>query len=246
MPSNATTLAQAPDLRYRAQLSEMMDEPCSRDELRACLRDLARLNRWFQGYRPVIEWLDSFVPSAMPQPLRIIDVGCGYGDTLRRIEQWAAQRRLAVDLTGLDINPDAVAIAAEASTSASRIQWVVADIFAYTPAQPVHLVVSSLFTHHLLEADVVRFLAWMERHASLGWFINDLSRAAIPYHFLRIFTRLVGLHRFVQNDAPVSVARAFVAEDWRRMCAEAGLVPRDFAIMEYKPGRLCVARRKPQ
>jgi hypothetical protein len=62
MPSNATTLAQAPDLRYRAQLSEMMDEPCSRDELRACLRDLARLNRWFQGYRPVIEWLDSFVP----------------------------------------------------------------------------------------------------------------------------------------------------------------------------------------
>jgi SAM-dependent methyltransferase len=246
MPSNATTHAQAPDLRYRAQLSEMMDEPCSRDELRACLRDLARLNRWFQGYRPLIEWLDSLAPAPMPQPLRILDVGCGYGDALRHIEQWAARHRVAVALTGLDINPDAVAIAAEATPNESRIQWVAADIFAYTPAQPVHLVVTSLFTHHLLEGDVVRFLAWMERYASLGWFVNDLSRAALPYHFLRIFTRLARLHRFVQNDAPVSVARAFITEDWLRMCAEAGLVPRDFFIQEYKPARLCVARSKPQ
>jgi SAM-dependent methyltransferase len=246
MPSNAITLAHAPDLRYRAQLSEMMDEPCSRDELRTCLRDIARLNRWFRGYRPIIQWLDSFALAPMPQPLRILDVGCGYGDTLRRVEQWAAQQRVVVDLIGLDINPDSVAIAAEASTSASRIQWVVADIFAYTPAQPVHLVVSSLFTHHLLEGDIVRFLCWMERDASLGWFINDLSRAAIPYHFLRIFTRLARLHRFVQNDAPVSVARAFVTQDWHRMCAEAGLVPRDFVIQQWKPARLCVARSKSQ
>jgi SAM-dependent methyltransferase len=246
MPSSAITLAQSPDLRYRAQLSEMMDEPCSRDDLRACLRDLARLNRWFQGYRPLLRWLDSFALASLPQPLRILDAGCGYGDALRIIEQWAARRHLAVALIGLDINPDSVAIAAEVSPAASRIQWVAEDIFDYAPAQPAHLVISSLFTHHLLEADVVRFLDWMERNASLGWFINDLSRAAVPYHFLRIFTRLARLHRFVQHDAPVSVARAFVAEDWQRMCAEAGLVPRDFAIQEYKPARLCVARSKPQ
>ena len=42
----------APDFSRRAQLTELMDEPCSREQLRACLRDLARVNRWFMGYRP--------------------------------------------------------------------------------------------------------------------------------------------------------------------------------------------------
>ena len=47
------------DFQHRAQLSELMDEPCSREELRACLQDLARVNRWFLAYRPVLRWLDS-------------------------------------------------------------------------------------------------------------------------------------------------------------------------------------------
>jgi hypothetical protein len=47
------------DFRYRAQLTELMDEPCSRDELRACLRDIARTNRWTLGYWPVLRWLNA-------------------------------------------------------------------------------------------------------------------------------------------------------------------------------------------
>lgn len=234
-----------PDFRSRAQLTELMDGPCSREELRACLRDLAQLNCWFLGYRAVLNWLEGilFTPS-LPRPLCILDVGCGYGDTLRRIGQWAAKRGIAVDLIGLDINPDTVSIAAEATPPASRIRWVASNIFDYTPTNPIQVVVSSLFTHHLVESDIVRFLQWMERNATLGWFITDLSRAAIPYHFLRIFTKLAGLHPFVQNDGPVSVKRAFVPEDWQRMCAAAGVSADDYEIQAFKPGRLCVARKK--
>jgi hypothetical protein len=58
----------------------------------------------------------------------------------------------------------------------------------------------------------------------------------------------------VQNDGPISIARAFVHEDWRRMCAAAGLfdpaienpeieIP-EIEIQAFKPARLCVARRK--
>ena len=61
--------------------------------------------------------------------------------------------------------------------------------------------------------DVVRFVRWMEQNAEMGWFINDLSRAAVPYHLFRWFAKLAGLHPFVQHDGPVSIARAFVPED---------------------------------
>lgn len=236
-------LPESLDFRSRARLTELMDEPCSRDELRACLRDIARLNRWFLGYRPVLDWLGACAAIKAAGPLRILDVGCGYGDCLRRVAHWAHARGLAVELTGLDINPDTVAIAAEVDP-ASGIAWVGTNVFAYQPAQPPHLVMSSLFTHHLSDAEVVRYLAWMEEHALAGWFINDLSRSAVPYHLLRLFSRALRMHPFVQHDGPVSFARSFAVEDWRRLCAAAGLGEGEISIRKYKPARLCVARRK--
>jgi SAM-dependent methyltransferase len=237
----------AQDFRYRAQLDELMDAPCSREEMRACLCDLAWTNRWTLAYRPQMHWLDSLADelSRLAYPIRILDVACGYGDGLRRIEQWARKRGIAVELTGLELNADATVIAAEATPASSRIRWVTADVFAYEPPHPVHLVISSLFTHHLSEDNIVRFLQWMEQHAGLGWFINDLSRASIPYHFFQLFSKLARLHSFVQHDGPISIARSFVPGDWQRMCAAAGLNDQDIDIESFKPARLCVSRRKP-
>lgn len=232
------------DFSRRAELTEWMDKPCSRKEMRACLRDLARVNRWFLGYRPVLSWLDSLRLEEIRKPLRILDVGCGYGDGLRRIGQWAQQRRVSVKLTGCDLNPDTIAIAAEASANEHSVEWIAADVFSLDGRVSADLVVSSLFTHHLSENDIVRFIRWMELHARMGWFINDLSRAAVPYWSFKAFARVMGLHRFVQHDGPVSFRRAFVADDWRRMCAAAGLEESDFKIEAWMPARLCVSRTK--
>ena len=237
-----------PDFRRRAQLTEKMDEPCGREELRACLCDIARVNRWLLAYRPLLKWLGSLdlarVGAQTGEPVRILDVGCGYGDVLRRIERWARTRGIDVELTGIDLNADAVAIAAETSGGASAIRWAAADVFAYAPAKPPHLVVSSLFTHHLGDADVVRFLRWMEEHAQTGWFVSDLVRDPTPHRLFRLLAWGTRLHPFVRHDGPVSIERAFVPEDWRRMCAEAGLVERDVLIRAYTPGKLCVMRRR--
>ena len=234
----------APDFSSRAQLTELMDEPCSRDEMRACLRDIAWLNRWFRGYRPVLWWLDSLRLNRAAGPVRILDVGCGGGDGLRRVAHWAAERNVAAEMVGLDLNADAVEIAAEAGPAAQPTEWVCSDVFAYEPKRPFDLVMSSLFTHHLCDADVVRFLQWMERNAVRSWFVNDLSRAATPYHLLKVFGKVARLHHFVQHDGPVSIERAFVRGDWGRLCAEAGLKVGEFEIREFAPARLCVMRTK--
>jgi SAM-dependent methyltransferase len=233
----------APDFRRRAELTELMDGPCSREVLRGCLRDMVRLNRWMMGYRPWFDWLDGMV-HRVKEPMRILDVGCGNGDGLRRIAAWAVTKNIPVALTGVDLNPDAVSIAAAMTPVEDGIEFACADVFNYTPRQPFDLILSSLFTHHLRDADVVRFLGWMERQATLGWLVNDLSRAAVPYYALRIFSRVAGLHPFVQNDGPVSIARAFQREDWQRLCAAAGLGNGAVSIRAYKPARLCVARSK--
>jgi len=78
-----------PDFTHRADpttLPELMDAPCTFETLRACLHDLARVNRLTLAYRPTLTFLAHATQTRKPtaEPLHILDVGSGYGDTLRR------------------------------------------------------------------------------------------------------------------------------------------------------------------
>jgi len=234
------------DLSRRAapsELQEWMDEPCSYEDFRQCLVDLGEVNRLTLAYRPTLRFLDTLVAeSRSKEPLRIVDVGSGGGDMLRRIDQWAAQRGVAVRLTGIDLNPYAARAAQELIGTGDRIVWIPGDAFAYT--EPVDVVLSSLFTHHLEEQEIVRFLAWSEMVAGRGWFVNDLCREAVPYRLFGVLSKVMRWHRFVQHDGPVSFRRSFREEDWERMVSAAGIDLVEVKLQRWTPARLCVARVK--
>jgi SAM-dependent methyltransferase len=235
------------DFTERSKQDELMDsEPVGFEEFRACLSDLARVNRLTLAYRPTLAFFDRLLPSGrgLGRPIEVVDIGSGYGDMLRRIDAWALRCGVDVSLTGVDLNPWSRRCAAEATPPGRKINWVTADALSYDPPRGIDVVVSSLFTHHLPDSLVARFLGWMEAKARLGWFVNDLHRHPLPYHFFRHFAHLACLHRFVQHDGPVSIARAFTTSDWRRLLGEAG-VPRDAAEIRWRiPFRLTVERLK--
>jgi SAM-dependent methyltransferase len=205
-----------PDFSKRAQLTELMDQPCSYQEFHDCLRDLSKVNRSTFAYRPTFHWLEQIIAAYRAEkPLHIVDVGCGYGDWLRRIATWAARRNIAVKLTGIDLNPHTAQAAREAANDKpGNIEWISGDVFSYHPEQNIDLVISALFTHHLDDDNIVRFLRWMEQNARLGWLINDLHRAAIPYYSFKLLAKCARWHRFVQHDGPVSIRRGFRRADW--------------------------------
>jgi len=235
------------DFSRRAELVEMMDQPCSYEELRGCLHDIARVNRLTFANRPTISWMDELV-AARPvanEPLRVVDVGCGCGDTLRRIHAWAGRRGIPVRLTGIDLNPDAIRAAREATPSTLGIEWIVGDaLLSDRSMGETDVVICTLLTHHLTDPQIVQFLEWAERMARRGWFVNDLHRKAVPYHLFRLLARFTNLHPFVKNDGAVSIRRSFVVEDWQRLCAATGLAAAAVSIEEYRPARLCVGRIK--
>jgi SAM-dependent methyltransferase len=221
------------------ELAEWMDEPCSYEEFRECLEDLEKVNRWTLGYRPTLAWLEG-LEVAPGEVLRVVDVGCGGGDMLRRVDAWARARGTRVELTGIDLNPYAARAAKAFTCPKMGIEWVTGDALSY--AGEVDVVISSLLTHHLATAEVVRFLGWMETVARRGWFVNDLCREAVPYYAFGVVAKVAGWHRFVQHDGPVSFRRSFREEDWQRMCQAAGVGTVD--MRRWTPGRLCVGRVK--
>ena len=218
----------------------MDTEAVSEADYAACLADLARVNSVTLARLPTLGFMARAVRRAPGRRLRVLDVGCGEGDMLRRIHRWAARGDHALTLVGLDLNPLGIAAARAATPPDMGIEYRCAD--ALDPAlEPFDVILSSLFTHHLADDQVIAFLQMMERKAGLGWFVNDLHRDAFAYHGFRALSALAGWHRFVRHDGPVSVARAFVRRDWVRLLARAGLAGQA-ELRWHLPFRWCVGR----
>ena len=228
-------------------LPELMDACTDRAMLAGCLRDLAWANRLTGSYRPTLRFISRSLQRrpASPRPLRILDVGAGYGDVLRRIVRWAASRRLAVELTGIDLHPLTASIAAEATAKAGLpsgvIAWETGNCMEKTAPAP-DLIISSLVMHHLEDEEIIAMLRWMEQTARLGWFINDLERQPIPARLWGVLATGMRWHPFLHHDGPVSFRRAFRAADWSRLLARAGVAAEAVSIERVFPARLCVAR----
>ncbi len=231
------------DLRHRSTEIELMDRPeTSRQDYARALADLAKVNTVTQTHRPVLAWLDRATAN-LPKGERvsILDIASGQGDLLRAIRLWGRARGLRLVLAGLDLNPDSAVEAAKATPDLMGITWLTGNVFHHVPEHAPDLIVSSQFTHHLDDDDVVAFIAWLEKHAAHGWFIADLHRHIVPYYGFRLLARVMGWHRIVRIDGTISIARSFRKSDWRSYLARAGV---SAEIRWSLPFRWCVGRLK--
>lgn len=226
-------------LAARAAEAEWMDgADVSAADMAACLHDLAQANTVTLGRRPTLGWLRGRVAGAS-RVVRIVDVGSGEGDMLRAVHARCAAWGVSAELIGVDLNPRCIA-AARAASAGLPIRFIEGD--AAAAVTDCDIVLSALVCHHMTDAELIGFLGWMERTAAMGWFVNDLHRHWLAYHGFAAMSAAAGWHRIVRHDGPLSVARAFRAEDWRGYLAAAGI---DGARTEWWfPFRLCVARER--
>ena len=235
------------DFSHRSALTELMDDGTTDyATFQACLVDLAKANRWTLAHRPTLAFLERLRREGRwprDRPLRLVDVGSGYGDLIRAVDGWAMLRGLSIELTGIDLSPWSARAAAGATRPDRPITWVTADAFDERP--PADVIINALFTHHLSDDAIIRFLRRMEETAQIGWFVNDLHRHPLPYAGFGLLARAMRWHRFVQHDGPISVARAFTSADWATLIGRAGLDRSSVEVRWRFPFRLCVSRVKP-
>ena len=223
-------------LARRSFQAERMDTDCADfEDYRRCLRDLSRVNVVTLTHRPMLSWLKQHATGAFS----LLDIACGHGDALRAIRR----RFPAAKLTGIDLNPWATRAAKEATDPAAEITFINDDAFAYKPGGTFDFIITSQFTHHLTDEQVVSFLRWLPDNAGRGWFIGDIHRHAIPYYGFPILARLAMWHRLVREDGQISVARSFVRAEWEALLRQAGMTDQQAFVAWYMPFRLCVGTR---
>ena len=161
----------------------------------------------------------------------VCEIGCGGGDNLNAINGYCIKNGIEVSFTGVDINKDCIDFAKQHCKS-ENVHFIVSDYkeIQFENGHP-DIIFSSLFCHHFTDKELVEMLIWMQNHSTLGFFINDLHRHPLAYHFIKIATRLFSKSYLVKNDAPLSVLRSFKKRDWERLLKAAGL--KDYSI-EWK------------
>ena len=232
-------------LAVPARESEQMDDADLDPATYArVLTDLARVNRWTLAARPTLDFVARIIGTR--DRFTLLDVGFGDGDLLRKIARWAEKRGKAAKLTGIDLNAKSARIAWSATPDRYDIEYLTGDYREHLEAgearEGYDLIVSSLVAHHMSHDQLIDFLQTMERHARLGWHINDLHRHRFAYLGYPILARLMGWHRIVREDGQLSIARAFRPSEWPPLLAEAGLPPASATVHTRFPFRICVDR----
>lgn len=226
-------------LAHRVRQDEQMDQAgLDPREYDAVLRDLARVNRWTMAARPTLDFLETATGGT--RSFRLLDVGFGQGDMLRRISRWAKMRGLEATLVGVDINPKSVPAARKATSTELQIEFVAGD-YRDVPG-PFDFVISSLVAHHMDDAELVDFLRFMERGSRRGWFVNDLHRHRAAHLSYPLLARAIGTHRMVREDGTLSIARSFRSSEWMALLQQAGIPDGAARIVRRFPFRLCVER----
>jgi len=153
-------------------------------------------------------------------PLRIVDVGCGIGYTIRWLAACTPLASQRVELTGVDLNGTLIAEANRlASAEQLPCRFVHGDAFSSDHSGQIYL--STGVIHHFRDEALGDFLLRHDRpeaHAFLHfdfqpWFLAPFG--SWFFHFLRMRTRVA------RHDGVLSAARAHSASTLVRAARNA-------------------------
>jgi ubiquinone/menaquinone biosynthesis C-methylase UbiE len=207
---------------------ELLDGPLDDPAVLAGnLRDLRRINRWLGGVRLSAAAIEAL--AAHRAELSLLDVGTGGGDIPLALLGWAERRGRRLTVVGIDSRPEVIAAARLADprrAGTDRLELQVGDGRSLPyPDRSFDVAHASLVLHHLGPPAAMELLREMARVARLGVVVNDLHRGRLGLIGAWLVGHLLTANRYTRHDAPLSVRRAYRADEMTDLLRAVGLTP---------------------
>jgi 2-polyprenyl-3-methyl-5-hydroxy-6-metoxy-1,4-benzoquinol methylase len=198
--------------KYRTDEPEIMDDfALEGAELTDALDKIARINQFLGGNSLTLNGVEKFI-NTLPKnkEIAIIDLGCGNGDMLRTLADYATEKQLNFKLIGIDANPFTVNYARNSSIKYPNIEYLSEDIFE-TKFEHLNfdIALCTLTLHHFKDNEIAKILEILEQQAKLGIVINDLHRSKIAYHLFKLVCFVFKLNEMPKKDGLTSILRGF-------------------------------------
>src|SRR5215217_3456047 len=147
------------DTTHRSNAPEMMDDfNMKGDILKDALDKIAKINQLLGGNKITIEGVKSLLKGRHAQtPVKILDIGCGNGDMLRALAQYAIKYELNFSLTGIDANSFTIQHAKQLSIDYPNIKFECKDIFENL-TEEYDIMLCTLTLHHFKDGEIISLL----------------------------------------------------------------------------------------
>jgi ubiquinone/menaquinone biosynthesis C-methylase UbiE len=201
-----------------------MDDPhVPRTALYDNLHDLRRINGYLGSTWVMRRTLHRlWRQHGAPPHWRVLDVGCGGGDMLLTFTQWG--QRCGIELTSIGVDAHAgVAQHARAVLPASIAVLHADGLQLPFAAQTFDAVVCSSMLHHLDWHAGIALLRSMAHVSRFCVVVNDLLRSRLHYYIACLLLPVLSSNHLTRHDGPLSVRRAYTAQEVRHMARVAGL-----------------------
>lgn len=210
------------DLTQRIDEAEIMDDfelPAA--ELNPVLKGLGNLNAWFGGHKMLINALKHF---PVQQGDHISDWGCGGGDGLGAMAEWAKMKNLPLTFTGVDAAAAAIDFARRETASYKNVRYLQANVMdEQLQHKGFDIIISSLFTHHFANNEWVELVKHMFTSARRGVIITDVHRHWMSYYSIKFLARYIIRNPMMVYDGPLSVRRGFRKKELKTLLSQAGI-----------------------
>lgn len=201
-------------------------------ELSDALDQLTIVNRFLGGHQIVINGLKKTVNQLKQSnthftsntPIKIVDLGCGGGDTLRKIGDWGKKNNLPLQLYGIDANAFTIKYAQERTQSYSNIQYLQKDIFSEDCSfEGFDIVICSLFLHHFKEKELLIFLQKCKDSNIKALLVNDLQRHWTPYYLFKLASGVFRASKMTREDGLLSIRKAFTKTELKTLLKKSDI-----------------------
>jgi len=207
------------DTTYRSTAPEIMDDfTMEGDILRDALDKIASINKLLGGNKVTLQGVEALLKAGKPQQnITILDVGCGNGDMLRTLADYATKKNFNFKLYGMDANAFTIKHAQNLSTAYKNIEYHCEDIFEeQLPLEGFDIILCTLTLHHFKDPEMLKLLSLFHQKARLGLVINDLHRSKLAYYLFTALCYVFGLNDMSREDGLVSILRGFKKADLQR------------------------------
>lgn len=202
--------------KHRTNQPEIMDDfEMEGNVLSDALDKIAKINRLLGGNQLTLDGVKNIITqNPTIDKITIVDIGCGNGDMLRILSNYACEKNLNFELIGIDANQFTVNYAKELSHHYPDIKYRCEDIFK-KPFEILQydIVLCTLTLHHFKDEEIITLMNLFNTKAKLGIIINDLHRSLISYRLFQVLCFVFNLNTMSKKDGLVSILRGFKKEE---------------------------------
>ncbi|WP_405208217.1 methyltransferase domain-containing protein [Aquimarina sp. LLG6339-5] len=214
------------NLRIRLHTKEQLDNlSLSGKKLSKALISLKLINKLFGNHKQLAKnTLVYCLKNPQKKPVRIVDIGCGGGDSIYTIFSKLTNNGVQSDFLGIDGNPQSINHANSLYAKEGQIQFEIGDIL--DPSFPIpncDIIVSSHFIYHFEDEELIKFIKRIQEKGIKHIIFSELKRSKTAYFLFKYSSIFLPISKLAKQDGLIAIQRAFTINELENILTKSGV-----------------------